>query len=482
MEYFLLKNSDSEEIVDDIEYVWNSISKLNYSVYFLIDENKKIISDCKEIIAYTDGSYHYKNTKDTFGSSVIVLKDNNIIYTSGKKYIKDNMIADSISAEVIAIIDAIIFGITEGYDKLTIRTDSQTSINSLQSDKKINHLWLASFNKFYKKAINFIDIKIEKVKAHSGNVWNDSADELAKKSNIKKIKFIPDIGFKRTNIFIPIELNIDDFFEEIKIGMFRYPNIQVELTYENIIISRGTDYIHISLSENTGLVLLTRSKGKWHDLWNIIGTCALNLNAQLVPIDHVKLKFDSNYNIENLKLDEGEFCYEYLKSFKNICFIKRYDNCLIFLGKIQSNIFYEFLSRTIECEDDNLFINNYLKFISVFYSTLQKPKVNSNKKIQSILRINKYIDNVWMNYFKIPFFAIVNIFLSNSLFLENRVKDIELFYKTAVRFLSILIRDKSEELADEFYKLNNIDKTKWLYGLNKTMSDLLTSFADKFSF
>lgn len=129
------------------------------------------MSSDKKYIAYTDGSCLGNPGPGGWGIVYFDIKGKEHHLYGSDPYTTNNKM------EITAIIEAI----REIPDPLVIRTDSQLTINHAIGKFKRNEnldLW-DEFNEISKGR----NIVFEKVRAHSGNKYNDIADSLAKRGS-----------------------------------------------------------------------------------------------------------------------------------------------------------------------------------------------------------------------------------------------------------------------------------------------------------
>ncbi len=131
----------------------------------------------KKLTAYTDGSYNENNDTAGYGAVITDEKGTMIIETLSGSLSTESR---QIEGELFAVLTAITFAIKKGASSIFVNYDYEGV------EKWATGAWSAEKNcsKEYKNAIKklsgLIDIKFKKVKAHSGNVFNEQADELAK--------------------------------------------------------------------------------------------------------------------------------------------------------------------------------------------------------------------------------------------------------------------------------------------------------------
>ncbi|CAB4426586.1 unnamed protein product [Rhizophagus irregularis] len=136
---------------------------------------------------FTDGSYDSTNSQAGFsmgyGWTTSNLSNCNITYNGSLQYFPS-----STKAETMAILTALV--VCPEFGIITIFTDSQAAIDSFHKSKNLHTISPRRFNKINNNilwsSIHFIiqtlslKVKLSKVKAHSGNQFNDIADIQAK--------------------------------------------------------------------------------------------------------------------------------------------------------------------------------------------------------------------------------------------------------------------------------------------------------------
>lgn len=141
---------------------------------------------------YVDGSYN-KETNKT-GAGIVIIEGQEIL----KKSILVKTEADhswNIDGECHAVLEAlsivsgksIIQGKTINYKDVMINYDylgiEKWPKKEWATKSKIARHYVSEFNKIVEE--NNLNVQFNKVKAHSGNEYNDIADELAKEITIK---------------------------------------------------------------------------------------------------------------------------------------------------------------------------------------------------------------------------------------------------------------------------------------------------------
>lgn len=137
--------------------------------------------DPSVMIAYVDGSFD-KETK-TFGSGCVIIHNGLIEQktSSGTDPLKASMrnVAGEVDAAMMAMTTA---SNTKGVKTLVIYHDYIGIEKWCTGEWKANKVWTQIYQNYYNKVSKQIDIQFVKVAAHSGDKYNDMADNLAKKA------------------------------------------------------------------------------------------------------------------------------------------------------------------------------------------------------------------------------------------------------------------------------------------------------------
>ncbi|BCR35552.1 ribonuclease H1 domain-containing protein [Mariniplasma anaerobium] len=139
-------------------------------------------------VAFTDGSY--KDSEQAYTYGLVMIDNVNLKYDTA--YAKRNhelyLVSRNVSGEVFAVIEAIQYSISHNYEKLLICHDYEGIPKWISGEweakTKISELLLI----IYKKYCDIIKIEFRKIKAHSGNRFNELADSLAEKAYSKSKK------------------------------------------------------------------------------------------------------------------------------------------------------------------------------------------------------------------------------------------------------------------------------------------------------
>lgn len=131
-----------------------------------------------EAVAYVDGSFNAETGE--FGSGVVLFVGKEEIHLS-EKGIDESLasmrnVAGEIKASEIAMKEAI----NRGLRKLTIYHDYEGIAKWCTGEWKTNKDGTIAYKAFYESIKDKLKVEFVKVKGHSGDKYNDLADELAK--------------------------------------------------------------------------------------------------------------------------------------------------------------------------------------------------------------------------------------------------------------------------------------------------------------
>lgn len=141
-----------------------------------------------EVVAFVDGSYNAEKEKAGFGT--IIISKGEEKYTSYKSFTKkfdENLIAlRNVFAELEGVKEAVLVAVNSKKTKITIYYD-YTGIEMWATKKwKANNEFTQNYIAFMQEKMKYINIEFVKVPAHSGVIYNEEADALAKKSLLAK--------------------------------------------------------------------------------------------------------------------------------------------------------------------------------------------------------------------------------------------------------------------------------------------------------
>ncbi|QYA47863.1 viroplasmin family protein [Nosocomiicoccus ampullae] len=147
-----------------------------------IEELRNEIGNDQAIIV-TDGSYDEDIKRYGYGIVLLTSKDSDEFYESGNN--PDYIASRNVSGEIFGALEGLEICKSKGYKEVFLFHDyeglKKWADKEWKDNKPISKFYVNELKKFEDIKINFI-----KVKAHSGNYYNEKADSLAKYSLQKK--------------------------------------------------------------------------------------------------------------------------------------------------------------------------------------------------------------------------------------------------------------------------------------------------------
>lgn len=131
-----------------------------------------------EAVAYVDGSYNAE-TRD-YSCGVVLLLGNEEIRIAQKGENPDLASMRNVAGEILGAEAAMKKALELGIKKLSIYHDYQGIASWCLGEWKTNREGTKAYKEYYESIRNEIEIQFVKVKGHSGDKYNDLADELAK--------------------------------------------------------------------------------------------------------------------------------------------------------------------------------------------------------------------------------------------------------------------------------------------------------------
>lgn len=142
-------------------------------------ETKKEIRN--EITAYVDGSYEH--CVRLYGSGVVLIKNNEVIKRFSQKGNNPVLVSmRNVAGEIKASTIAMDYCIKNDIDKLILHFDYEGIEKWCTGAWKTNKEGTQLYKKYYDSIKGRLEVEFVKVKAHSGDRYNDEADRLAKLS------------------------------------------------------------------------------------------------------------------------------------------------------------------------------------------------------------------------------------------------------------------------------------------------------------
>lgn len=159
---------------------YKSFADANEALIYLGLADDKI-DDFAGVKAYVDGSFD--QTSNRFSCGVVIIKDADNPITLNQAF-EDEAAAThrNVAGEVMGSRMAIQYCLDNGIDELRIYHDYEGISKWANNEWKANHALTQDYKLFVSEARLKMKIEFVKVKAHTGNKYNELADKLAKEA------------------------------------------------------------------------------------------------------------------------------------------------------------------------------------------------------------------------------------------------------------------------------------------------------------
>lgn len=160
---------------------FKKFNNLNQAEQYLLNDNitSEVEKNLDGLHAYIDGSFSEKLAETGYGA--VILFNGEIIQTikgSSKKYIDMRNVAGELFAAAVSIK----WAVDNGYKSITLHHDYSGIAHWAKGEWKRKQEGTINYKKFIDDISDKINISFIKVKGHSGDLYNDMADELAKEA------------------------------------------------------------------------------------------------------------------------------------------------------------------------------------------------------------------------------------------------------------------------------------------------------------
>ena len=173
---------------DECKEQVNGYSGAEYKSFLLKEEaeeyiglNRKVekVNYDNRVEAYVDGSYEHSIRE--YGSGVVILKNNSVEKTYSTKGKKESLVSmRNVAGEIEAAKIAMNYCIENDIENLTLYFDYEGIEKWCTGVWKTNKEGTIEYKKFYDSIKSKLNVEFVKVKAHSGDKYNEEADKLAK--------------------------------------------------------------------------------------------------------------------------------------------------------------------------------------------------------------------------------------------------------------------------------------------------------------
>ncbi|MCD7739349.1 MAG: reverse transcriptase-like protein [Lachnospiraceae bacterium] len=132
-----------------------------------------------KLIAYVDGSFHPDLQKYAFGC-VLLTSEGEIVEKSGSGSNPESAAIRNVAGEMLGAMYAARYACVKGYRELEIRYDYEGIEKWVTGAWKAKKELTRKYAAYMRSRSQYISLSFTKVRAHSGNEYNDRADALAK--------------------------------------------------------------------------------------------------------------------------------------------------------------------------------------------------------------------------------------------------------------------------------------------------------------
>lgn len=139
------------------------------------------ITEPGTLTAYVDGSY-IPAKPDSFAYGVVFLDENGMQTASGSRTDPDLATMRNVAGEIHGAAYAMQYALENGYQKLYIYHDYEGIARWCLGDWKTNREGTKAYKSYYDSVKKNLEIHFVKVTGHSGDTYNEMADQLAKKA------------------------------------------------------------------------------------------------------------------------------------------------------------------------------------------------------------------------------------------------------------------------------------------------------------
>ena len=131
------------------------------------------------LTAYVDGSFDPSIGKYAFGC-ILLTPEGEIIRESGNGQDPESLAIRNVAGEMLGAMYAVQWAVNHGYPSLTIYYDYEGIAKWAQGDWKAKNKRTQQYAEFMNGKRSYIQLSFQKVKAHSGDHYNEEVDKLAK--------------------------------------------------------------------------------------------------------------------------------------------------------------------------------------------------------------------------------------------------------------------------------------------------------------
>lgn len=173
------KEAPFEETHEDMRISKKSTSSENVRTSTNTTASQQKVFD-ERAVAYVDGSYN-QSTKEYGSGAVLFFQDKKFVFSKSGN---DPKLASmrNVAGEIIAAMAVMRYCLSNEISTLDIYYDYEGIRAWALGDWKANKEGTQQYSRFYREASKKLEVNFVKVKAHSGDEFNDEADRLAKQA------------------------------------------------------------------------------------------------------------------------------------------------------------------------------------------------------------------------------------------------------------------------------------------------------------
>lgn len=191
--FFCFWDEAKEYVIGYKDAEYKSFLTKKEAIEYLEGKKEEVNKISFDFVAYTDGSF-FKKDLLSFSCGGLLIYKNKVVHEISYKYECEKYArARNVAGEICGVVEILQYCIKNNISKILINVDYKGLIEwfngSWKAKEKLPKLYVNYLNKIKNK----IEIKFNKIAAHTNNYWNDRADELAKKGY--EIKEMPQALF-----------------------------------------------------------------------------------------------------------------------------------------------------------------------------------------------------------------------------------------------------------------------------------------------
>ena len=267
--------------------------------------NTDEITDNK-LLAYVDGSFDETLGRYAFGC-IIITPNGETIKEFGNGDNPESLAIRNVAGEMLGAMYAVKWAVKNGYDNIELHYDYEGIEKWAVGEWKAKNTLTQKYVAFMNEQQSIIRINFQKVKAHTGDFYNEEADQLAKKAltegkGISKIKrgdfWFTVAGISEDDFKTIVELTVEE------IGAEKIVEEDRDIAYGKAVVLTQTekkDRVVINhYGKNNKLVM----QGKPGQIFSIV----VGYVTELVDVEEIPQIFNNTYN---LTVDKDEVCSEF---------------------------------------------------------------------------------------------------------------------------------------------------------------------------